>query len=100
MYSKIYLVVDGQPTQKAKHVKAFDEANRERIELVILPPYPPELDLYELVWGHVKQRIGKKAVQTKKELVIAVNAALRSLQKLPNTAAGFFRSPTCAYAAL
>jgi len=100
MDRKIYLVVDGHQAHKAKLVKAFVEANKDRIELVILPPYSPELNPDELVWGHVKQRVGKKAVKTKEELVSAVNAALRSLQKLPNTVAGFFRTPTCAYAAL
>ena len=100
MDRKIYLVVDGHPTHKAKLVKTFVEANKERIELIILPPYSPELNPDELVWGHVKQRIGKQAVQTKEELISAVNTALRSLQKLPDTVAAFFRTPTCAYAAL
>jgi len=100
MDQKIYLVVDGHPTHKAKLVKTFVEANKNRIELVLLPPYSPELNPDELVWAHVKQRVGKKAVQTKEELVSAVNAALRSLQKLPGTVAAFFRTPTCSYAAL
>lgn len=97
---KIYLVVDGHPTHKAKLVKTFVEAHKDRIELVILPPYSPELNPDELVWAHVKQRIGKKAVQTKEELVAEANAALRSLQKLPHIVASFFRTPTCAYAAV
>ncbi len=97
---KIYLVVDGHPTHKAKLVRTFVEANKDRIELVILPPCSPELNPDELVWAHVKQRIGKKAVQTKEELVAEANTALRSLQKLPNIVASFFRTPTCAYAAV
>lgn len=100
MERKIYLVVDGHPTHKAKLVRTFVEANKDRIELVILPPYSPELNPDELVWAHVKQRVGKKAVQTKEELINAVNAALRSLQKLPDIVASFFHTPTCSYAAL
>jgi len=97
---KIYLVVDGHPTHKAKLVRDFVEAHKERLELVFLPPYSPELNPDEFVWAHVKQRIGREAVQTKEELVSAANAALRSLQKLPDIVAGFFRAPTCAYADL
>lgn len=95
---KIYLVVDGHPTHKAKLVKRFVEANKERIELVLLPPYSPELNPDELAWAHVKQRIGKQAVQTKEELVSAAHSALCSLQKLPHVVAGFFHTPTCRYA--
>ena len=100
MERKIYLVVDGHPTHKAKLVRTFVEANKDRIELVILPPYSPELNPDELVWAHVKQRVGRKAVQTKEELINAVNAALRSLQKLPAIVSSFFHTPTCSYAAL
>ncbi|QOC23782.1 IS630 family transposase [Wenzhouxiangella sp. AB-CW3] len=100
MERKIYLVVDGHPTHKAKLVRTFVEANKDRIELVTLPPYSPELNPDELVWAHVKQRVGKKAVQTKEELINAVNAALRSLQRLPDIVASFFHTPTCSYAAL
>jgi len=100
MERKIYLVVDGHPTHKAKFVRTFVEANKDRIELVILPPYSPELNPDELDWAHVKQRVGKKAVQTKEELTNAVNAALRSFQKLPDIVAGFLHTPTCSNAAL
>jgi len=100
MERKIYLVVDGYSTHKAKLVRTFVEANKDRIELVILPPYSPELNPDELVWAHVKQRVGKKAVQTKEELTSAVNAALRGFQKLPDIGASFFHTPTCSYAAL
>mgnify|MGYP002713239235 CR=1 FL=1 len=100
MERKIYLVVDGHPTHKAKLVRTFVEANKDRIELVILPPYSPELNPDELVWAHVKQRVGKKAVQTKEELINAVKAALRSLQKLPDIVASFFHTPACSYAAV
>jgi transposase len=99
MDQKVFLVVDGHPAHKAKLVRNFVEANKDRIELVLLPPYSPELNPDELVWAHVKQRVGKKTVQTREELVSAVNAALRSLQKLPGIVAGFFRTPTCEYAA-
>jgi len=97
---KIILVVDGHPTHKAKLVKTFVEQNEDWIELVFLPPYSPELNPDELVWGHVKQRVARKATKTKDEMRAAVESAMRSLQKMPSVVAGFFRTPSCAYANL
>src|SRR6202034_919653 len=38
---KIFLIVDGHPTHKAKLVKQFVADNKESIELFFLPPYSP-----------------------------------------------------------
>jgi transposase len=97
---KIFLIVDGHPAHKAKLVQRFIEENRDRIELFFLPPYAPELNPDELVWAHVKTRIGKKTVETKIQMKEMVQSALHRLQKLPDTVAAFFRTPTCRYAAV
>ncbi|MDA8092428.1 MAG: transposase [Betaproteobacteria bacterium] len=62
---KIILVVDGHPTHKAKLVREFVEANAERLELVFLPPYSPELNPNELAWAHLKGKIGRSTIRTK-----------------------------------
>jgi transposase len=36
-------------------VRAWLEANRERIEVYWLPPYCPSLNLIERLWGHLKR---------------------------------------------
>jgi len=95
---KIFLIVDGHPTHKARLVRKFVADHSDRIELFFLPPYSPELNPGEGVWAHVKTRIGKAAVQSKAELRAVVMRALRSLQKTPRLVAGFFRNPPCAYA--
>lgn len=100
MDRKIFLVVDGHPAHKSKLVKSFVEDNAERLELFYLPPYSPQLNPDELVWGHVKSRVAKATVQTKDELKNMVQRTLRRLQKLPNVVVGFFRAPTCRYAAV
>lgn len=97
---KIILVVDGHPTHRAKLVTNFVEENNDAIELVFLPPYSPELNPDELVWAHLKTRVAKKATKTKDEMVQAVKSIMRGLQKSPSTVAGFFRTPSCAYASL
>jgi transposase len=99
MERKIFLIVDGHPSHKAKLVKTFVAENSDRIELFFLPPYSPELNPDELAWAHIKSKVAKATVQTKAELKMQVDRAMRQLQKLPRIVAGFFRAPTCAYAA-
>jgi transposase len=98
MDRKVFLIVDGHPTHKAKLVKRFVEDNAQRIELFFLPSYSPELNPDELTWAHVKTKIAKATVQTKDEMKVKVDRALRQLQKLPKIVASFFHVPTCAYA--
>ena len=40
---KVFLIVDGHPTHKAKKVNKFVESVADRLELFFLPPYSPEL---------------------------------------------------------
>jgi len=100
MDRKIILIVDGHPTHRARLVKRFVADNAERLELVFLPPYSPELNPDELVWAHVKKRIAKAASNTKDALKRTIDRAMRSLQKMPDVVSGFFHAPTCSYANL
>jgi transposase len=97
---KVFLVVDGHPAHKARLVRTFVQDNADRLELFFLPPYSPELNPDELVWAHVKTRVAKATTQTRDELRSMVDRTLRRLQKLPHIVAGFFRAPTCQYAAM
>lgn len=98
MDRKIFLIVDGHPTHKAKLVRSFVAQHSARIELFFLPPYSPELNPDELAWAHVKTKLAKRTAQTKVELKAAVNRALRQLQQMPDIVSGFFHAPTCVYA--
>jgi transposase len=98
MTRKIFLIVDGHPMHKAKLVRRFAEENSASIELFILPPYAPELNPDELAWSHIETRVAKTMAQTKEELKKSVERAMHRLQKLPDMAAGFIGTPTCAYA--
>lgn len=99
MERKIFLIVDGHPSHKAKLVREFVAVHSDQIELFFLPPYAPELNPDELAWAHIKSRIAKATVQTKEELKVQVERTMRRLQRLPKIVAGFFRAPTCSYAA-
>ncbi len=98
MDRKVFLIVDGHPTHKAKLVRDFVASNAERIELFFLPPYSPELNPDELTWAHVKTKIAKATVQTKADLKAAIKYVMRCLQRTPQIVASFFLAPTCAYA--
>ncbi len=98
MDHKIFLIVDGHPTHKAKMVKKFIKENADKIELFFLPAYSPELNPDELAWAHVKTKIAKATSQTKAGLKKTVGSVMRQLQKMPHIVSGFFHAPTCAYA--
>jgi transposase len=49
----IIVVWDGLQAHRSKKVKRF-VAKHPRLELVPLPPYAPELNPAEYVWGHLK----------------------------------------------
>ena len=83
---KLFLIVDGHPAHKAKLVRRFVADCSDYIELFFLPPYSPELNPDELVWGNVKTRIAKMGVkETKGDLKAVVHGALRRLLKMPQT---------------
>jgi len=98
MDKKIFLIVDGHPSHKAKLVKRFVEKNKKRIELFFLPPYSPELNPDELAWAHVKAKIAKATTQTKDEMKAMVATVMSRLQKMPDVVESFFHAPSCAYA--
>ena len=100
MDQKIFLIVDGHPTHKAKMVKEFVKKNNKRIELFFLPAYAPELNPDELAWAHVTAKIAKVTAQTKAELKKTVRRVMRTLQKTPDIVKSFFHAPSCAYAIL
>lgn len=94
----VILVVDGHPIHKAKLIKEFVEQQGGRLKLVFLPPYAPQLNPDEQVWGYIKPRVAKQIPQNKVELKSLVISAMRRLQKLPELVKSFFRHPECRYA--
>ena len=90
--------MDGHRIRRAKKVQKRPKKLVGKITLFFLPQYFPQLYPDELVWGQVKQRVGKQRIKSKADLKTRGMSALRSLQKLPEKTKGFFRVPTCQYA--
>jgi transposase len=95
---KVFLIWDGHPTHKSKKVKECITSFEGRLEVILLPPYSPDLNPIEQLWNHTKGNgVGRKVAFGPDQLKSAVINKLRSLQKLPRKIASFFRHPDCAY---
>ncbi len=98
---KIFLIVDGHPSHKAKMVQKFVESVKDRFRLFFLPPYSPELNPDERVWNDLKNnRIGRTVVEDKVSLKAAVIGCMRSIQKNAERIRGYFNNESTRYAAV
>ena len=52
---KVVVVTDRAPPHVAKHVNDFIETNKKTFALYYLPPYSPELNPVDRVWGYLKK---------------------------------------------
>ena len=100
---KLYLVVDNHSTHHAKKVRQWldRDGRRERLELVFLPAYSPELNPDENLNQDIKRhlRTGPERPTDRPRLVKAMRAFLRSLQRQPARVAAYFNGEHVAYAA-
>ena len=95
---KVFLIWDGHPTHKSKKVKECVGSFDGRLEIFLLPAYSPDLNPIEQLWNHAKGNgVGRRVVNGPDQLKSALIGKLRSLQKLPNKIASFFRHPDCKY---
>jgi transposase len=96
----IFLIVDGHPAHKAKMVRRFVESAKDRLQLFFLPPYSPELNPDERVWNDLKNNaVGRKFINSPRELNKAVISHLRLVQKSPDRVRSYFQNETTKYAA-
>jgi transposase len=99
---KIFLIVDGHPSHKARKVTDFIESKpiRKRFRLFFLPPYSPELNPDERVWNDLKNgAVGRQAIANPNQLHRAVVSHLRFIQKSPDRVRSYFENETTKYAA-
>jgi transposase len=100
---KVYLVVDNHSTHHAKKVRAWlaKDGRSERMELVFLPAYSPELNPDENLNQDLKRHL--RALTTRPTdrpgLMTAIRAFLRSVQRRPRRVAAYFNAEHTIYAA-
>jgi transposase len=75
---KVRMVCDNGRFHTTKAVLAFLEANKDKIEIYWLPPYCPDLNLIERLWGHLKRTVLANVLyQTLDDLVFAFRRGVR-----------------------
>lgn len=97
---KLYLIVDGHPVHRSVAVKNFVADNRERLRLIRLPGYCPELNPDELLNQDVKTNaLGKSRPTNKAEMIAGVRRHLHRRQKQPRVIENLFHEKHVRYAA-
>lgn len=97
---KIYLIVDGHPVHRSRIAREFATANEEKLRLIRLPGYCPELNPDELLNQDVKTNaLGKSRPANKSELIAGVRRHLHRRQKQPQLIKNLFQERHVRYAA-
>jgi len=96
---RVFLVVDGHPSHKAKKVQAYVQSLRGKLELHFLPPYAPDLNPDEFVWSYAKTNgVSKKPLHQNESLKKRVESDLKAIQQNKSLVRSFFLAQSVAYA--
>jgi transposase len=94
----VFLVVDGLPAHKAKSVAKYVQSTEGRLELHFLPPYAPDLNPDEFVWGHLKTNgTSKKPLRKNESLKERVKEDLTKIKKDKKLVQSFFQAKSVSY---
>ena len=81
----VYLVLDNGPIHTAGVVRRFLEARRNRLTVLWLPKFSPNLNLIERVWGHLKRMsLANVFYGTSGRLVVAIARAVTAFNDPSN----------------
>lgn len=96
---RVFLVVDGHPSHRAKVVQKYVASTKGMLELHFLPPYAPDLNPDEFVWQYAKTNgLAKKPLKRKESLKERVKASLAAIKSSPRLIKSFFGAPSVVYA--
>jgi transposase len=97
---KVYVLLDNHPVHHSRKVRDFAAARPDRLRLVFLPPYSPELNPAELLNNDVKGNAPRRGrPRNGEELAGQARSYLRMLQRHCWAGASYFRAPQAKYAA-
>jgi transposase len=97
---KIYLIVDGHPVHRSGEAKRFADRHKQRLRLIRMPGYCPELNPDELLNQDVKTNgLGKSRPVNRTELLAIVRSHLYRRQKQPQVIKNLFCEEHVRYAA-
>ncbi len=96
---KVYLIVDGHPVHKSGAVERWVAARRQKIRLIFLPGYSPQLNPDEFLNNDVKANaVGRRRATSRDDMIADARAYLRSTQRQPQIVRNFFQAPSVQYA--
>lgn len=96
---KVFLVVDGHPSHRAKKVASYVASCRGGLELHFLPPYAHDLNPDEFVWQYAKTNgIAKKPLKKNESLKERVENDLADIKTKPKLVRSFFKAKCVLYA--
>jgi transposase len=96
---RVLLIVDGHPVHRGALTRRWLAQHAERIELVELPGYSPDLNPDELLNQDVKSNaLGRRRPETQHEMIDDVRSYLRSTQARPAIVRSYFQEEHVRYA--
>lgn len=97
---KGFLIVDRHPVHRAARVRRFLAAHADRLELICLPPYSPELNPDEFLNQDVKANaVAATRPRDLAELESHLRRYLRATQRQPELVKRYFQARSVCYAA-
>jgi len=97
---KVFLILDNLRSHHGKIVKEWLEAHKEKIEVLYLPSYSPELNPDEYLNGDLKQGVHSGLpARNQKELEHKTKSFMQSIAKRPKHIQSYFKHPKVKYAA-
>lgn len=98
--AKVYLIVDQHPVHRAKEVRLWVEGHSDRIRLIFLPGYSPELNPDEYLNQDVKANAaGRLRPRNREDLLRNVRRYMRHRQRQPEIVRRYFFAKSVRYAA-
>lgn len=89
---RVILIWDGLPAHKSMDMQTHVHAQRSWLTVERLPPYAPDLNPVESLWGNLKgQELANRCVDELGEMVQAVRAGIRRVRRRRALAWGFLR---------
>ena len=81
---KIVIILDNARIHHAILLEPFLQENKDRLQLVFLPPYSPKMNMIEGLWGWLKADvINNVFFSTLKQIREAVRGFINSINKVP-----------------
>jgi len=90
IHGNLIIILDNAAQHQSHLVKDYVKT-QERLELVFLPPYSPELNPDEFVWALAKSQLKNVCFRDRKMLIMHVRRVMKSIQERPHTIKSFLR---------